>query len=367
MGSKKETIIVTGSSGFIGYAACERLAHVYNVIGFDQKGAPYPPPSATRVDVDLTSDQSVKEALQYVRSHFGEDITSVLHLAAYYDFSGRPSSKYEEVTVHGTRRLLKALHIFNVRQFIFSSTMLVHAPSQPSKRINEEGPLVPKWDYPKSKLKTEDIIRRERGSIPIILARIAGVYNNHCRSLPLAHQIQRVFEGQLTSRFFPGDLSHGQSFLHIKDLVDLFWLAIYRRKELPSELALLVGEPETLSYGYLQNEFGRLIHNKEWKTFRIPKFFAKWGAWILDKRSKDGAFIKPWMIDIADDHYELDISLARRTLGWQPKISLRETLPQMIRALQANPFEWYHENHLKPPRWLRHSSRPAPLVSSHRD
>jgi len=35
---------------------------------------------------------------------------------------------------------------------------------------------------------------------------------------------------------------------------------IERRKELPSELAFLLGEPEVMGYGDLQAEIGRLIH-----------------------------------------------------------------------------------------------------------
>jgi dTDP-D-glucose 4,6-dehydratase len=54
------------------------------------------------------------------------------------------------------------------------------------------------------------------------------------------------------------------------------------------------------------------------------------------------------MIDLADDHYALDVERARATLGWLPRHSLRETLPRMIDALKANPRSWYEENKLDP-------------------
>ena len=59
------------------------------------------------------------------------------------------------------------------------------------------------------------------------------------------------------------------------------------------------------------------------------------------------AFIKPWMIDLADDHFELDSSKAKKMLGWQPKHGLRDTLPKMIKNLQANPEKFYQVNELK--------------------
>ena len=61
------------------------------------------------------------------------------------------------------------------------------------------------------------------------------------------------------------------------------------------------------------------------------------------------SFIKPWMIDRANDHYALDITRARTLLGWEPKRSLRETLPKMVAALKADPLGWYRENDLEFP------------------
>ncbi|MCI0460814.1 MAG: NAD-dependent epimerase/dehydratase family protein, partial [Gemmataceae bacterium] len=213
MSSQKETVIITGSSGLIGSAVARRFGEPFAVLGFDQEGPPHPPPVAECVCVDLTSDESVAAGLERVRRGYGERIASVIHLAAYYDFSGEPSPKYEEVTVRGTERLLRGLGGFRVEQFIFSSTMLVHAPSRPGRRIDEGWPLDPKWDYPKSKVKTEELIRERRGGIPAVLLRIAGVYDDRCHSIPLAHQIQRIYERQLISLVFPGDPSHGQAFL----------------------------------------------------------------------------------------------------------------------------------------------------------
>jgi len=71
MDPDRGTIIVTGSSGTIGSPLCAMLGHTYNVVGFDRAAA---------------------------------------HLAAYYDFSGEPSPLYEEITVRGTERVLRALH-----------------------------------------------------------------------------------------------------------------------------------------------------------------------------------------------------------------------------------------------------------------
>jgi nucleoside-diphosphate-sugar epimerase len=365
MDSAAEVILVTGSSGFIGSLAVERFARHRTVVGLDRPGAPHPPPAAYCVDVDLGSDKSVREGLRQVRERHGPRLASVVHLAAYYAFSGEPSPLYEKITVRGTERLLRALKDFQVEQFIFSSTMLVHKPCEPGQRINEDWPVEPKWDYPDSKVWAERVIRADHGDIPYVLLRMAGVYDDTCHSIPLANQIQRINERWLTSHVYPGDTSRGQAFVHVDDLVDALVLLVERRAQLPAELTLLLGEPETLSYDELQREFGRLIHGEEWETRQIPKAVAKSGAWLQDNLPLvEEPFIKPWMIDLADDHYALDITRARTLLGWEPKRSLRDQLPKMVAALKRDPLAWYKAHKLDPPSNLEEKTA-QPAGSGH--
>lgn len=343
----RETLIVTGSSGLTGSALIDRVGETYREMGFDRVGPPHPPPDTEHVIAcDMGSDESVRAALEEVRGLGATRIASVIHLAAYYDFGGEPSPLYEQVTVRGTERLLRGLRDFAVEQFIFSSTILVHAPCEPGQRINEEWPLDPKWDYPKSKVETERLILRDRGDVPVVLLRVAGVYDDLCHSIPIAHQIQRVHEKRLTAHVFPGDVNRGQPFVHLDDVTDAIVRAIERRKQLPPVATLLIGEPDTLSYDELQRTISRLLHGEEWETQQIPKPLAKAGAWFRDALPGPDSFVKPWMIDLADDHYALDVSRARALLGWEPRHSLRETLPTMIAALQADAAAWYRENKL---------------------
>ncbi len=356
--SENGIVIVTGSSGRIGDAVMRRLTGRFgDVVGFDRKAPSPPPPGCTYIPVEITSDESVREGLRVVREHHGTHVASVIHLAAYYDFFGEPSEKYDEVTVRGTERLLRGLHdqAFRVEQFVFSSTMLVHRPAEPGQFINEDWAVEPTWAYPESKVRTEQVIRDERGSIPAALLRISGVYDDLCHSIPLAHQIQRIYEREFTSRIYSGSTSHGQSFLHMDDLVDAIALVVERRADLPPEASILLGEPETLSYDELQHTFARLIHGEDWETLEVPKPLtplAKAGAWVLEKLPGADPFIKPWMIERANDHYALDITRARTLLDWAPQRSLRGTIPVMVAALKADPLGFYRENDLELPDWL---------------
>jgi nucleoside-diphosphate-sugar epimerase len=353
--SRPPTILVTGSNGYLGYAVAKRLGERYPVVGFDRRAPSHPPPAAECLYVDLTSEPSLRRGLEAVRDLHGPVLASVIHLAAYYDFSGAPSPLYEKVTVRGTARLLRALREvgFRVEQLIFASTMLVHAPTTPGRPIREDWPLQPKWPYPHSKVQTERVIHEQRGDIPAVILRIAGVYDDLGHSAPLPRQIQRIFERDQTAYLFPGNRAHGQVMVHLDDVVDLYVRLVERRSALPSELVLEVGEPETVGYGELQARLGHLIHGVEWRTFSIPKPVAKAGARLqatlpLGKTP----FVQPWMIDLADDHFELDITRAGTVVGWEPRRRLRDTLPAIVAALKADPWAWYRENELEPPTWL---------------
>ena len=346
MNAERDVVIVTGSSGFIGRAVIETLAEDFTLVGFDRETPPHPPAAAECVCIDLTSDESVEAALQRVRRGYGGRIASVIHLAAYFDLTGEPNPKYEQVTVRGTERLLRGFRSFELEQFVFASTMLVHAPGKRGQPIDEDWPVDPKLPYRESKIRTERLIHEQRGSIPAVILRPAGVYDDLCHSAFLAHQIARIYERKLISRVYPGELEAGQPFLHLDDLADALKRCVERRKELPPEAPILLGEPETLSFGELQRALGRLIHDEDWETRRIPKAVARTGAWIEDEILGEDPFIRPYMVDISDDHYELDVSLARELLGWVPRHSLRETLPKMIAALKADPVGWYRANKL---------------------
>ncbi len=341
---EQEIVVVTGSSGLIGFSLIKRLAKNFRVIGLDRLGPPYPPLQAECVNFDLTDEKSIAAAMERIRYGYGSKIASVIHLAAYYSFNTKDSPGYDVINVEGTRKFLNQLQDFEVGQFIYSSTDLIYKPSKPGVKINEDCPVGANWGYPESKIETEELIRKHRKKIPAVLLRIAGVYNDYGHSLPVTQQIKRIYEEEFISHFYSGDVNHGNVFIHMNDLLDALEKTVEQRHSLPEEIAINIGEPTTPSYKELQDKIGQLIHGKEWETHEMPKAVAKAGAWARDLVGDP--FIKPWMIDRADDHYELDISRARELLNWEPKHRLMDTLPKIIENLKADPEEWYQKNDL---------------------
>ncbi len=376
-GETKPLILISGAAGDIGSALVAALAQDYTLVGLDRAGKRA---SVPIIHVDLSSDKSVARVFAEFRKRHGSRIASVIHLAAYFDFIGEDNPLYDKINVAGTRRLIKALQSFEVEQLIYSGTILVHEPCAPGERIDESRPIAPKWAYPRSKAAAEEVIQREHGPVPYVLLHLAGLYDEKKCVPTLAQQIARIYERDFTSYLYAGDPRAGQSLVHKEDMVEAFRRAVDRRHELPPGAVILIGEPDPMSYGELQDEIGRLIHGeKDWTTLRLPKPAAKLGAMLQEKLEPvipnaidqgEKPFIRPFMIAMADDHYALDITKARRLLEWKPRYRIKAMLPKIIQALKADPQGWYEANGIAAPAWMRAAQskgEPAEAIRAHHE
>lgn len=227
---RRPLVLITGATGNLGRSLGKVLSQDYRVVGLDRaaEGSDFPV-----IAVDFTSDASMELAFRKFRDAFGSCIASVIHLVAYFDFTGEDHPLYQSVTVEGTRRLVRALQGFEVEQFVYASTMLVHAPCRPGERIDERQPIDPRWAYPRSKVSAEEVVQREHGPIPYVILRLAGVYDEHTTVPTMAQQIASVYERNFQSHFYSGSTLVGQAMLHREDMLDAFRRTVDRREALP--------------------------------------------------------------------------------------------------------------------------------------
>ena len=357
-GDARPVVLITGAGGNLGRTLAGNLAADYRIVGLAIRSAEadYPIFAA-----DFSSPTAVELALARVREQVGARIASVVHLVAYFDQTGRDNPLYQSVNVEGTRNLLRALQPFEVEQFVYASTMLVHAPVRPGEHLDESQPFDPPYVYPKSKLAAEEAIRSGHGRIPYVILRLAGVYDEKSVIPTLAQQIARIHGRAFQGHLYAGSPLTGQSMLHKEDMVDAFRRTIDRRAQLPPGTALLIGEPDPMSYDAIQDEVGYLIHGTEdWPTLRLPRPLAATGAWgmamlepvipdAIDKGEEPD--IRPYMALMGNHHYALDVRRARQLLGWEPKHRLKDDLPLIIAEIKRDPVNWYTRNKVTPPEW----------------
>lgn len=360
---QRPLVLITGATGNLGQTLARSLCEDYRIIGLDLK------PRETTFPVeaaDFSSAASIELALHKIRAAYGARIASVIHLVAYFDFTNADDPRYRSVNIEGTRHLLRALQAFEVEQFVYASTMLVHAPCRPGERIDESQAIDPRWAYPRSKAAAEEVVRQEHGHIPYVNLRLAGVYDDQTMVPTMAQQFARIYERDFQSYFYSGNTLVGQAMLHRDDMLDAFRRTIDRRATLPPETAILVGEADAMGYDALQDRLGALLHGTDdWPTVQVPKAVAAAGLWaqsrleplIPDAIDKgQPPFVRPFMAEMADDHYALDTSRARQLLGWEPQHRFKDELPRLTQALKDDPPAWYRRNGVTPPHWVSSAS-----------
>lgn len=363
--SDRPVVLITGAAGNLGRTLAAALSSAHQVVGLDLASAEAEFPIFA---ADFSNAAAVDLALRSVKDQFGTRITSVIHLVAYFDQTGKDNPLYQAVNVDGTQNLVRALQQFEVEQFVYASTMLVHAPCRPGEHIDEDQPFEPAYIYPESKLAAERVIAAEHGHIPYVILRLAGVYDEKSVISTLAQQIVRIHGRGLQGHLYAGSLLTGQSLLHKKDMVDAFLRTIDRRRELPPGAALLIGEPDPMSYDALQDEIGYLIHGAhDWPTLRLPRHLAAAGAWGLAKMEPivpdaidkgEEPTVRPYMALMGNDHYALDIGRARQLIGWEPKHRLKDDLPAIVAEMKQDPIAWYARHKIVAPEWA-HSADEA--------
>jgi len=272
---RKPLVLITGASGRIGSKLIERLRAHYRIAAFDIR----PAEGVDFYNADISKPESVGEALAALKKDHGTKIAAVVHLAAFYDFTGEDDERYRTINVEGTRHLIDGLGALAVERLVYASTILVHEPGRPGDLITEDTPIAPHWAYPQSKAEAEEIVVKQAGDTPWTILRLAGVYDEEVAVPTLAQQIARVYELDFEAGVYAGDPSAGQSLLHTEDMVEAIAAVIDKRDALPKQQILLIGEPGAASYAELQQRIGMLIHGGEsWKPVPLPKPIAKLGA-----------------------------------------------------------------------------------------
>ncbi|NDE82896.1 MAG: NAD(P)-dependent oxidoreductase [Chlamydiia bacterium] len=346
----KEIILITGVNGRVGARLAQRLSENYQVIGFD-KIIEDKLSDVDYVTVDLALEESLHKGLKYISDRYSKRICSVVHLAVLGNMDGEKSGHCQRADLVATELLFKGLRKYQLEigQFIFSSTIFVHTPSKDGEKINEHSPIIPKANESKSKVLIEDLIHRMQGDIPTAILRVGHIYDDRCHCLSLASQMQRIYARIWSSHIFPGDLNAGSPFLHVDDFVEAIALVIQKKKDLPHDLVLILGENQTYSYSQWQKAIGMSMHGVDWMTWSVPVSLVKLFLWFrvsLDLGQKND--LQSWFIDGIGGSYLIDTSRSKKMLGWQPKSDSIEYVSIWSEELKKDPAKWYEDNQLRP-------------------
>ncbi|MCG7844014.1 MAG: NAD-dependent epimerase/dehydratase family protein [Methanomassiliicoccales archaeon] len=320
-------MLVTGATGFLGGHLVQEMANGPHVPvcayrrGSDTKMIDEL--GLTKVRFDLTDPASMSEAL--------EGVEAVVHLAAYYTFTGR-KELYEQVNVQGTKHLLEACLAKGVRQFLYcSSTEAMGPVADPP--ADEESPLNPQYEYGRSKARAEDLVKAS--GLDWTILRPSGIYGPSNVD-DVAFYFITSFKG-FASKFIIGSGKNLIQFVHVKDVVQGFLKALETPSSVGRTYLITQARPYTYEevYRVLANIYGQ--PEPRW---RLKKWFAKVMMWHIEGfntliRRENFLYRRETVESVTSDR-AYSIERARRELGYEPRYDLPEGMAETV--------VWYREN-----------------------
>jgi UDP-glucose 4-epimerase len=219
-------VLVTGASGFVGYAVATLLTQRgHDVIGLTRSRTSTLPQHVERVHGDL-GKETLLAALK--------DVDGVCHLAARTRVreSRTDPLGYWQTNVGGTLALLHAMGTTGARKLVLASTCGVYG-DQTSQPIDEDAPTAPTSPYGTSKLAADNAAMDFAGTgalgmVSLRAFNIAGALPgrpdpDETRLIPRMMAVQRGTAPELVVN---GDGNAIRDFVHVADMAEAFALAM---------------------------------------------------------------------------------------------------------------------------------------------
>lgn len=314
MKMQKTTLLITGASGFIGYAAVQFFARLpeYEVIAAVRKkpkDLPFPPQVKIIEDLDINHESGWDQAM--------DQVDCVLHCAARYHIPKNPFLNIlaicRKINVEGSLLVANAALRAKVKRFIFISSLKVHGEENLSGiSFSESDQLRPQFAYGISKMEAEQALKTlcDHHSMELVIIRPPPVYGDRvpanfllmlkCIDLGLPLPIKSAL--------------NLRSYVAVENLLEL--------------IRLCITHPAAIGETFLAGD------DRDWNLVDLIRVLAS--AMQKDPlmlnisprllRPLASLVGKGPVIDILFLPSRIDTSKARKLLGWQPIIRSEDAL-----------------------------------------
>lgn len=309
-------ILVTGSSGFLGTALVDHLAHLpdAHIFAVSRRATPHSSPNVTTASVaGLTADTPWQEVLH--------GVDTVIHAAArvhvMHDTAADPLSLYREVNTLGTLNLAEQAAAAGVRRFIFISTIKVNGEStaggdcfRPDDAPNPSDP------YAISKHEAEQglLALATTSAMEVVIIRPVLVYGPGVKANFL--QLMRTLRKGVPLPL--GAVNNARSLVSLDNLTDLIRVCIDHPAA--ANQVFLVSDGRDLSTTELASRLKAQMGASGW-LIPVPESLIMLGATLLGRKSAAERVL---------GSLRVDISKTRERLQWQPPVSVEDGLRKTV-------------------------------------
>ncbi len=329
-------ILITGASGFIGsFIVEEALKQGFETWAAIRKSSSKEYLQDERIhfiELNLSSKAQLIEQLQPHQFDY------VVHAAGVTKCLNK--ADFRRINTEGTKNLVDALLDLQMplKRFVFLSSLSVFGAIKeqlPYDEIREDDTPKPNTEYGRSKLEAERYINSIGSRLPYIILRPTGVYGPREKDyFMMAKSIKQHID------FAVGYQRQDITFVYVTDVVQAVFLALEKGE---------TGRKYFLSDGqvYQSTTFSDLIHEELgrpwWLRITAPVWVLRvvtfFGEYIGHMTGKVTALNNDKYNILRQRNWRCDIEPARRELGFEPKVQLKEGVKTTI--------QWYKDH-----KWL---------------
>ena len=329
-------ILITGASGFIGsFIVEEALKQGFETWAAVRKSSSKEYLQDERIHFIELNLSSKAQLIEQLRPH---QFDYVVHAAGVTKCLNK--ADFRRINTEGTKNLVDALLDLQMplKRFVFLSSLSVFGAIKeqlPYDEIREDDTPKPNTEYGRSKLEAEKYIDSIGSRLPYIILRPTGVYGPREKDyFMMAKSIKQHID------FAVGYQRQDITFVYVTDVVQAVFLALEKGE---------TGRKYFLSDGqvYQSTTFSDLIHEELgrpwWLRITAPVWVLRvvtfFGEYIGHMTGKVTALNNDKYNILRQRNWRCDIEPARRELGFEPKVQLKEGVKTTI--------QWYKDH-----KWL---------------
>jgi len=329
-------ILITGASGFIGsFIVEEALKQGFETWAAIRKSSSKEYLQDERIHFIELNLSSKAQLIEQLRPH---QFDYVVHAAGVTKCLNK--ADFRHINTEGTKNLVDALLDLQMplKRFVFLSSLSVFGAIKeqlPYDEIREDDTPKPNTEYGRSKLEAERYIDSIGSRLPYIILRPTGVYGPREKDyFMMAKSIKQHID------FAVGYQRQDITFVYVTDVVQAVFLALEKGE---------TGRKYFLSDGqvYQSTTFSDLIHEELgrpwWLRITAPVWVLRvvtfFGEYIGHMTGKVTALNNDKYNILRQRNWRCDIEPARRELGFEPKVQLKEGVKTTI--------QWYKDH-----KWL---------------
>ncbi len=329
-------VLVTGASGFLGGHVAERLS---------QRG------DTVRALVRTTSSRKHLEKLPGIEFFEGgvEDIDrvreavdgvdAIIHAAGLV--KARSTDEFFAVNVGGTSNLVQAARTSSrgkgggapkIKRFVFVSSLEACGPSADGSAVSadQENPVTA---YGRSKLAAEKVVLSAKNDLPVVILRPGAIYGP--RDGEILEMFKSIQRGLLP---LVGDGTAKGVWIYATDCADACIRAI--ESDVPSGQVYFVDDGcGAIDLRQVCADAERALGRRALlrKSVPVPLLMAvARGVEVFGRVTNRAVMLTREKASMLLQHWVCSSEATRRDLGWEPKVSWGEGVPQAVK--------WYRDN-----------------------